>query len=253
MRRSKSNRMKTLVMGLALFTCAVGAYSFKYRLDLPSEVLSSKYSTTHEVSSNKITPLVIAIQEKIDKAGTHLSDNILTLALLGFSKLNAQERLSKDSILTIIDYTLSSKEKRMYVIDLKSKTLLFNNVVAHGRNTGEEYAKQFSNQLNSHKSSLGFFVTQTTYKGSNGYSLTLEGVDEGFNDMARKRAIVMHGAPYASETIIKTKGYLGRSLGCPSLPPQLNEKVIKTIKGGNCLFAYYPDAKYLNESTLLNG
>lgn len=253
MRRSKSYRMKTLVMGLALFTCAVGVYSFNDRHDLGSDALNPKYSAKHKVPSNKITTLVIAIQEKIGNAGAHLSDNILTLALVGFSKLNAQERLSKDSILTIIDYTLSSKEKRMYVIDLKSKRLLFNNVVAHGRNTGEEYAKQFSNQLNSHKSSLGFFVTQNPYIGSNGYSLALEGVDEGFNDMARKRAIVMHGAPYASETIIKTKGYLGRSYGCPTLPPQLNEKVIKKIMGGNCLFAYYPDAKYLNESTLLNG
>ena len=253
MRRCKSNRMKTLVMGLALFTCAVGVYSFKDRNDLGSDALNPKFSAKHEIPSNKITALVIAIQEKIGKAGTHLSDNILTLALVGFSKLNGQERLSKDSILTIIDYTMSSKEKRMYVIDLKSKRLLFNNVVAHGRNTGEEYAKQFSNQLNSHKSSLGFFVTQSPYTGSNGYSLALEGVDKGFNDMARKRAIVMHGAPYASETIIKTKGYLGRSYGCPSLPPQLNEKVIKKIKGGNCIFAYYPDAKYLNESTLLNG
>lgn len=253
MRRSKSNRMKTLVLGLALFTCAVGVYSFNDRHDLGSDALNPKYSAKHEFPSNKITTLVIAIQEKIGNAGTHLSDNILTLALVGFSKLNAQERLSKDSILTIIDYTMSSKEKRMYVIDLKSKRLLFNNVVAHGRNTGEEYAKQFSNQLNSHKSSLGFFVTQSTYKGSNGYSLALEGVDKGFNDMARKRAIVMHGAPYASETIIKTKGYLGRSYGCPTLPPQLNEKVIKKIMGGNCIFAYYPDAKYLNESTLLNG
>jgi hypothetical protein len=153
--------MKTFVMGLALFICAIGTYSFKYRLDLASDVLNSNFSAKHEVSSNNISPLVNAIQAKISKAGTHLSDNILTLALVGFSKLNAQERLSKDSILTIIDYTMSSKEKRMYVIDLKSKRLLFNNVVAHGRNTGEEYAKQFSNKLNSHKSSLGFFVTQT--------------------------------------------------------------------------------------------
>ncbi|MEY4628202.1 MAG: hypothetical protein RLZZ595_528 [Bacteroidota bacterium] len=253
MRESKPYPMKTFVAGLILLICTVGIYSFEEHPEHKSASISSNTASKTEDFSFAIHPLLVSIQEKIGKAGVNLSEDILSLALVGFSKLNAQERLSKDSILTIIDYSKSSKEKRLFVIDLKTQNLLFNSVVAHGRNTGEEFAKQFSNQMNSHKSSLGFFVTQTPYQGSNGYSLALEGVDNGFNDMAKKRAIVMHGAPYASEDMIKTKGYLGRSFGCPSLPPQLNKQVIETIKGGNCLFAYYPDKKYLNESKLLNG
>ncbi len=253
MRESKPYPMKTFVAGLILLFCTVGIYSFEERPDHPRAAVSSTTASNSEVLSFDIHPLLISIQEKIGKAGVNLSEDILSLALVGFSKLNAQERLSKDSILTIIDYSKSSKEKRLFVIDLKTQNLLFNSVVAHGRNTGEEFAKQFSNQMNSHKSSLGFFVTETPYQGSNGYSLALEGVDNGFNDMAKKRAIVLHGAPYASEDMIKTKGYLGRSFGCPSLPPQLNKQVIETIKGGNCLFAYYPDKIYLSESKLLNG
>jgi hypothetical protein len=141
----------------------------------------------------------------------------------------------------------------LFVIDLKSKQLLFNSVVAHGRNTGEEYAKRFSNQLNSHQSSIGFYITEKTYQGSNGYSLALDGVEYGFNDKAKRRAIVIHGADYASEQMIKIKGYLGRSFGCPSLPPGLNRKIIESIKEGNCVFAYYPDQQYLNASKFING
>lgn len=141
----------------------------------------------------------------------------------------------------------------MFVVDLKSRQLLYHTVVAHGRNTGEEYARKFSNTTSSHQSSLGFYITGDPYSGSNGYSLTLDGVDKGFNDKARERAIVVHGAPYASESFIGTKGYLGRSFGCPSLPPDINNLVINRIKKGNCLFIYYPDEHYLRHSVWLNG
>lgn len=252
MRESKSYPMKTFVAGLILLVCTVGIYSFKsHPGSKPDAVVNNSISKTKATSINN--GYVTALQEKLSKAGTKISDEILSLALMGFNKLNAQQQLSKDSILTIIDYTMSSKDKRLFVIDLKSQELMFKSVVAHGRNTGDEYAKVFSNQLNSHQSSLGFYITQKPYKGSNGYSLALEGVDEGFNDKAKQRAIVMHGADYASEQMIKIKGYLGRSFGCPSLPPQLNKKIIETIKDGNCLFAYYPDQKYLKTSKFLNG
>lgn len=251
MRESKSYPMKTLVAGLILLICTAGIISFKVHADLKPANHATKFETPKTSSSDN--GYLIELHDRISRAGIKLSEEILSLALFGFNKLNAQQKLSKDSILTIIDYSKSSKEKRLFVIDLKSMQVLFNSVVAHGRNTGEEYARSFSNLLNSHQSSLGFFITQKPYKGNNGYSLALDGVDRGFNDLAKKRAIVIHGAEYASEQMIKTKGYLGRSFGCPSLPPQLNKKIIETIKEGNCVFAYYPDPKYLNASELLNG
>ena len=141
----------------------------------------------------------------------------------------------------------------MFVVDLKSQTLLFHTVVAHGRNSGQEFAKEFSNKMNSHQTSLGFYITGSTYSGSNGYSLQLNGIEDGFNDKALARAIVIHGAGYANESTIDSRGYLGRSYGCPALPQQINMKVINKIKQGSLLFAYYPDKKYLNNSEIING
>lgn len=250
MRESKSYPMKTFVAGLILLICTVGVFSFKSHSGSYS-IANNSSSITNSTSINN--GFIDGLHENLSRAGVSISEKILSLAMMGFNKLNAQQRLSKDSILTIIDYTRSSKEKRLFVIDLKSKQLLFNSVVAHGRNTGEEYAKKFSNQLNSHQSSIGFYITEKPYQGSNGYSLALEGVEYGFNDKAKRRAIVIHGADYASEQMIKIKGYLGRSFGCPSLPQGLNRKIIESIKEGNCVFAYYPDQKYLNASKLLNG
>jgi hypothetical protein len=193
------------------------------------------------------------VYKNITTSGTRLSEELLTLAITGFDKLDSQGKLSPDSILTIIDYSKSSKEKRMFVVDLKTQQMLFETVVAHGRNSGEEFARSFSNKVRSHQSSLGFYITGRPYKGSNGYSLVLEGLEKGFNDKARERAIVVHGAAYASESMIGMKGYLGRSFGCPSLPPSLNNKVIDRIKDGNCLFIYYPSQTYLKQSEILNG
>jgi hypothetical protein len=141
----------------------------------------------------------------------------------------------------------------LYVIDLKNQGIIYNTVVAHGRNSGNEYAKSFSNNPSSHKSSLGFYITEGTYNGGNGYSMKLQGAETGINDKALARAIVMHGADYANEEVIGKKGYLGRSYGCPAVPQKLNKKIIDTIKEGNCLFVYYPDQNYLKKSKLLNG
>ncbi len=175
------------------------------------------------------------------------------LAMKGFAKLRAKGIVGADSILTIIDFSKSSKKKRLYVIDLKNEDLVFNTVVAHGRNSGGEYAKSFSNKPSSNKSSLGFYVTEKTYEGGNGYSLKLNGAETGINDKALARAIVMHGADYANEEVINSKGYLGRSFGCPAVPQKYTKKIINTIKEGNCLFVYYPDQNYVKKSKLLNG
>lgn len=143
----------------------------------------------------------------------------------------------KKPLLTIIDYSKPSTEKRFYVVDLRKKKLIFNTYVAHGVNSGKKVATQFSNIINSHKTSLGTFLTDSTYYGSNGYSLRLDGLTAGVNDKARQRYIVIHGANYANESFIRKHGYLGRSWGCPALPKALSRKIIDTIKDGSVIYA----------------
>ncbi|ULB33191.1 MULTISPECIES: murein L,D-transpeptidase catalytic domain family protein [Proteiniphilum] len=155
-------------------------------------------------------------------------------AYTGYTKLN----INNNPLLTVIDFSLPSSEKRMYVLDLEKRKVLFVSYVSHGRNSGENFATSFSNLSGSHKSSLGFYRTAGTYNGSNGYSLQLDGLEEGINDKARSRAIVIHGADYCSEKVIKSTGRLGRSFGCPALPKELTKPVINTIKGGSLLFIY---------------
>ena len=182
-----------------------------------------------------------------------LSDEVFQLALKGQRKLMTSGKLLNPEILTIVDFSQSSKNKRMYVIDLLHKTVLFNSYVAHGRNTGEEFARHFSNVSGSYESSLGFYVTKEENKGSSvGLSLILDGVEKGFNDNALKREIIIHGADYATESFIRKTGRLGRSFGCPALPPDLIRPVVKTIKDGTCLFIYSKDKQYISHSTLLN-
>lgn len=181
-----------------------------------------------------------------------LSKTVFRLAIKGLRNLNRNGKLRNPNVLTIADYSQSSKKKRLYVIDLKNKKLLFNTYVAHGRNTGQEYANSFSNTEGSYKSSLGFFVTKTVITvPSTGYSLLLHGVEKGFNDNAEKREIIIHAAGYVTEGFIKKNGRLGRSLGCPALPPEWNKAIIETIKDGTCMFIYNPDNRYLRASKLL--
>jgi hypothetical protein len=182
-----------------------------------------------------------------------LSHAVFQMALKGYRKLEAIGKLQNDGILTIIDFSQSSRNKRLYVIDLKNKLLLFNTLVAHGRNTGTEYAKNFSNIAGSCMSSLGFYVTKNHAIGSTvGFSLIIDGVEKGFNDNAMKREIIIHGATYATEKFIAQNGRLGRSFGCPSLPPDQIKPVISTIENGTCLFIYNQNDDYLHHSLLLN-
>lgn len=155
-------------------------------------------------------------------------------ALEGFSRYAS----GKDRLLVLIDYTKPSTEKRFYILDLLQKKLLLSTYVAHGRGSGDNYAVAFSNQPGSHQSSLGFFRTGDTYMGKNGYSLLLDGLEEGINDKARERSIVVHGAGYADPAVLKSQNRLGRSLGCPALPPDISRQVIDTIKGGVLLYIY---------------
>lgn len=147
-------------------------------------------------------------------------------AVAGYNLIKQKSK----SILTLIDFTKSSTEKRLFVFDMEQKKMLYSSVVSHGKNSGENYATSFSNEVGSYKSSLGFYLTGNTYQGRNGYSLLLDGLEKGINDRARERAIVVHGAAYANPSVCKS-GRLGRSFGCPALPQALTKPIINTIKG----------------------
>lgn len=160
-------------------------------------------------------------------------------ALEGFYLLKEKGMVKKD-ILTIIDFSLSSNSKRLWVIDMATNTILFHSLVAHGRNTGEEYATSFSNENSSFKSSLGFYATGEIYNGKHGMSLKLDGLEKGVNDNARIRGVVVHAADYVSTSFIKNNKRLGRSQGCPALPEELTKEIINIIKNKSCLFIYHP-------------
>jgi len=198
----------------------------------------------------EIKDVFFSIENLVD---TGLSRDVFDLAIKGLRKLDSDGKLNNPNIVTIADYSQSSNKKRLYVIDLENRKLLFNTYVAHGRNTGDEYARSFSNKEGSFKSSLGFYITEKPIVGSHtGFALLIKGVEKGINDQAVKREIIIHAADYVTENYIKKYGRLGRSLGCPTLPPELNKPIIERIKGGTCLFIYNPSPKYICSSSLLN-
>ena len=172
-------------------------------------------------------------------------------AMIGYNKLSEGDRIKNKGIITIVDYTLPSNKKRFFVIDVKNKKLLFATYVAHGRNSGLQKVESFSNEAESFKSSIGFFITKGTYDGLHGYSLKLQGLEPGFNDHAEAREIVIHSADYVSKNVVKSQGYCGRSLGCPALPSDVFKNVISRIKNGTCLFIFGNDSKYITNSKLL--
>lgn len=192
------------------------------------------------------------IYSTIDFNGNSLDKNIFEKAFRGFENLKKSGKLNPDChLLTVCDFSKSSNTKRLWVIDMNEKKILFNSLVAHGMGTGEEFAEKFSNTESSHQSSLGFYITESTYEGNNGFSLKLIGMDKGFNDNALQRAIVMHGADYVNENFAKQHKRIGRSWGCPAVPMEFAEPIINTIKENNVLFIYYPDENYLNSSEWL--
>lgn len=175
--------------------------------------------------------------------------NVFRKSLTGFLNLKGVNRIDKN-ILTIIDFTLPSTIERMWIIDLNTMDVVRCSLVAHGRNSGEDFASSFSNSSSSKKSCLGFFITGKSYNGSHGLSLALDGVEPGINDKAREREIVIHAADYVSRDFIRKVGRLGRSHGCPSIPYEDHEKVIGLIEGGSCIFIYYPDDQYQKISNI---
>jgi len=195
---------------------------------------------------------VQSLYEQIELKKRGMDFDLFRYALIGYFNLKKKDALRKTGIISIIDFRKACNESRFYVIDLPGQKVLYQTLVAHGRNSGDFYARHFSNRPGSLKSSLGFFVTGGTYDGEYGYSLYLYGMDEGFNDKAKDRGIVMHGAAYVTRSFLKAYGKIGRSQGCPALPAGLHIHIIDTITGGTCLFQFYDDKMYLQKSVLLN-
>lgn len=202
-------------------------------------------------ASNASTSATFAIDDFDRTAIGGIETDVLEMALGAASCAVKTGAVKGPETLTVIDYSRPSSERRLWVYDLKTKQLLFEELVAHGQGSGANLATQFSNNDESHQTSLGLFVTSDTYVGKNGYSLRLEGLDKGVNDRARDRAIVMHGAPYVSQEFVKANGRLGRSWGCPAVSALVARKMIDTVKGGGLVFSYYPDARWLKTSKYL--
>ena len=213
---------------------------------------SEKYKAPAE-THNKIvlvrTPAPSAfhiLYDELNLAAAGLSREAYTIAVRGM-----QQIVSAKPVLSIVDMSQPSTKKRLYVIDLAKRKLLFNTYVAHGRNSGELLPNRFSNTNSSFQSSLGFYKTLGLYQGKHGLSMQLQGLEKGINDNAFSRAIVMHGADYVCEDFIRRTGRLGRSQGCPAVSTAECSPIVRTISGGSCLFIYYPDNTYLTKSRLL--
>jgi hypothetical protein len=209
--------------------------------------VSSEFGTpeTQRVNHAEIANLLSKFND------TEINQSALEFGFLGYLKLRRQNKIRKD-ILVIIDFTKSSNEERLYIISPEAGTLLHQSVVAHGRNSGNEYATRFSNRVGSNQSSLGFYRTAKTYQGKHGLSLRLDGLEKDINDQARKRAVVIHSASYANPDFAKKHGRLGRSFGCPALPQKNYSKVIEWIKEGALVFIYHSSSSYFHRSTVLD-
>ena len=237
-------RKTSMIIGIA---CLAGF------ITISSQPNINKIADTHQndsLTTSSSTPNKSPIEQLYEDIELHkvLKYDVFELAMQGFNSLEFSNR----DVISIIDFSLPSTDKRMYVIDLKNKKLLYHTIVSHGRNTGENYAVNFSNKHGSFQSSLGFYRTENTYMGSNGYSLVINGLEKGINDQAKARAVVIHGADYCSESVIQSTGRLGRSYGCPALPRSLNKPIVNTIKNGTMLFIYADNKQYFAQTKLIN-
>ncbi len=249
----------TLLISLLGFL--ISAYTYKRSSDILAEPLKIKDSlqfTESPACNISISTLNFeTVSDSFYKAvfcdGKSLDRKVFNYALKGYIFLLKQGALLKKDTLTIIDYSLSANKKRLWVMDLKNLKILFYELVAHGRNSGNEYAKAFSNTSNSFKSSIGFFLTGDIYNGKHETSLKLFGIERKYNSNAFERGIVIHGANYVSESYINENQRLGRSLGCPAVSENVINDLATTISNGTCVFAYYPNKTYLKGSRVLRG
>ena len=229
-----------------------------FLLTAASAVASPTYHKVNTARSAKqaemrmVLATASSIYNEMDLEDSGLSRKAFQYAWTGYYKLKKRGLLRRTNILSICDFSQSSSNQRLYVIDVRNRRMLYRTYVAHGINSGEEFANSFSNKMESCKSSLGFYVTTGTYTGMNGLSLRIEGVDKGFNDNASRRSIVIHGASYVSLRILHKYGVMGTTYGCPAIPEEMSSQIIPVVKHGSCFFIYYPSKKYLANSPVLN-
>lgn len=210
-------------------------------------------NNTTAAASSDLDRYIATVYNSIDFAEGKISEEAFGKAMRGYLNLQAAGKLgAAQNILSIVDFTLSSNSKRLWIIDLAARKVLFHTLVAHGQGSGDEFATAFSDNNNSHQSSLGFYVTGDTYLGEHGTSLRLHGQDKGFNTSAFNRGVVVHGADYVSPAFCQGNQRLGRSWGCPAVASSLAPAIIKTIKNGSCLFIYARQDKYLASGYWLN-
>ena len=239
---------KTIVASFALLSFSLAVTAFT------SDGTSVSPKKNAVIDSAEISGIINPLESLYDSlqlGALRLNRQAYLFAVKGYTKLKADGKLRNGDLLTIVDFSQASTNKRMYIIDLKKKKLVEQSLVAHGRNTGQLMATNFSNVPESFQSSLGFYVTSETYEGKHGLSLRLDGMEKQINDNARNRAIVIHGADYATEGFCKSTGYLGRSYGCPAVPQNVSKSIINTIRNGSCLFIYSPNQQYIKKSMLL--
>ncbi|MEO7446030.1 MAG: murein L,D-transpeptidase catalytic domain family protein [Ferruginibacter sp.] len=241
--------MLVLAISLMVVSHPIAFSKSNYRI-IDSSLAATGASDNEAVNSEKAE--LLGLYDKLALEAKGLTHMAFESAIKGFIHLKEAGKMRNQNILTIADFTLSSAKKRLFIIDMDNQKVLFNTYVAHGQKTGAEFAKDFSNRPESLQSSPGFYITSSTYNGKNGYSMHLMGQEAGINDKAYDRAIVMHGAPYVSESFIRARGYLGRSWGCPAVSQELTMPIIETIKNGTCLFIFSGDVAYLNKSKILN-
>lgn len=217
---------------LFLFLIGVSTQAFNKRFVSPVSAVVADF----ELLSDKLNIDKLAIEH----------------AIRGYEKLKRAGQLVNQRYLTIADFSKPSSQKRLFIIDMEKMELVLNTLVAHGKNSGILFAKNFSNKNNSFQSSLGFYITGNIYKGKHGMSLQLTGIESGINDKAKQRAIVLHGANYVSEYIVQKQGYIGRSLGCPAVPQNQVHDIIQTIKGASLLYIYAPNNNYTKKSRIIS-
>lgn len=242
--------MKKLVFLCAVCFCAftsMAPATAKNSGDKKFASLLPSLSDEASIVANWVDSMYNTLQ--LDSLG--LNKNIFFYACKGYNYLLNQHKLQNTSLLTVCDYTQSSTRKRLYVINLEKGQVLYNTYVSHGKNSGSEFAKNFSNKTDSHKSSLGFMITGSTYSGKNGYSMYFEGMEKGINNNVRTRSIVMHGSKYVNEERADEGNAMGRSFGCPAVPYKEHKAIIDEIKGGSCFFAYANDKWYTSTSKVL--
>lgn len=240
---------------LSFFAVSLVSFSYTSHPAFPAVVATDTTGVAEAMTKGTLQRFELstaALYDSLNLAAFGLSDEIFRLAMIGYQNLRSRGELNEKEVLTIIDFTKPGTEKRFFTLDLKTKEVLYNSLVAHGRNSGGNRATSFSDKPRSNQSSLGFYVTGDTYFGSNGYSLRLKGRDPRYNSNLARRSVVIHGADYVSDDWIVKYGRLGRSFGCPALPEKIAREVIDAIKGGTAIFAFFPDPEYLASSPNLD-